>query len=119
MAYQANSPIQNPLFHFILVRADGTVCCGANGGLDGLRPELVEGAGLVEATLTHLELPPSQYFVAAYVSNLEHTVDYAQRASRSFAVLPHPFADTRLGGYIVRASWRQSGAGNPAAEGAE
>jgi homopolymeric O-antigen transport system ATP-binding protein len=106
IAYDARVPVESPLFHFVVVRGDGTACCGANAGFDKFVPDLIEGSGVVEATLANLALPPGQYFVAAYISNLEHTVDYARGASRSFRVAACPFVDMRLGGYLLQGSWQ-------------
>lgn len=107
IAYHANVPVERPLFHFIIKRADGVVCCGANAGCDGLQPGTIKGPGTIEAALPSLTLPPAEYFVVAFVSNEQHTIDYAMGMSRTFRVLPYPFLDARIGGYALRAVWKK------------
>lgn len=107
IAYRAELPVESPLFHFVVIRGDGTTCCGANAGFDRFVPDRIEGSGVVEATLVNFALPPGQYLVAAYISNLQHTVDYARGASRSFRVAACPFVDTRLGSYVLQGTWQQ------------
>jgi hypothetical protein len=105
IAYHAREPVERPLFHFIVQRVDGTVCCGGNAGSDGFIPAAVTGTGCIEIALPQLTLPPSQYFVTAYISNYQHTIDYARAVSNIFRIAAQPFVDPRLGGYVVHGDW--------------
>jgi lipopolysaccharide transport system ATP-binding protein len=106
IAYHARQPVERPLFHFVVQRLDGTPCCGGNAGSDGFIPAVVTGPGVAEVSMPELSLPPSQYFVTAFVSNYLHSVDYARAVSRVFRVASQPFLDTRIGGYVVHGDWQ-------------
>jgi lipopolysaccharide transport system ATP-binding protein len=72
--YEANEPIDSPIFTLEIVRADGVVCIYSRSDLTGLKVGTVKGKGKVGVDLGSVYLAPGIYMVkvAAFDKQMIH-----------------------------------------------
>jgi homopolymeric O-antigen transport system ATP-binding protein len=105
IAYQAQRPVDDPVFGLAFHTESGLLVTGPNSEFGGVRPGRVEGSGHVDYDLDTLRLTPSTYLVSAAITDLTllHVFDYRDRAF-TLAVQPGKSPD-RNGVVMLDGRW--------------
>ena len=82
--YQADEPIERPVFGLAIFNVEGVLVTGPNTREAGLVPDVIHGAGVVDLTVDKMLLLPGTYDISAslYDYAVVHPFDFRQRAVR-------------------------------------
>jgi lipopolysaccharide transport system ATP-binding protein len=82
VAYQATTPIDQPVFGLSFQTESGVLVAGPNTEFGGLQIERIVGTGSIDYVLDPLVLTPSTYLVSAAITDrtMLHVYDYRDRA---------------------------------------
>ncbi|MCX6357187.1 MAG: ABC transporter ATP-binding protein [Candidatus Aureabacteria bacterium] len=77
--------IEEPVFGFAITRSDGTLCCGSNTAIDGVRIPAIEGTGTVRLRFDALPLLQGRYFFSFSLHTRDHRTNF-HRIDNRFSV---------------------------------
>lgn len=94
IAYQAQQPVDDPVFGLAFHTEAGVLVSGPNSEFDHVQTGRLSGSGHVDYVLEELQLTPSTYLISAAITDrtLLHVFDYRDRAF-TLAVQPGPSPD--------------------------
>lgn len=106
LTYQADQPVENPVFGLGVHRDDDLHVTGPNTHMANYAIPTVQGRGTVDFCIAQLPLMAGRYEISAsaYDSTISHKFDYWRRAF-SFTVQPRSSWDT-LGVIQLPGQWR-------------
>ncbi len=106
--YQANTPIDAPVFGMAIHRHDGLHVTGPNTSFAGLTLPTVQGSGTVTLTIPELPLLEGLYHISVAVVNhdMADTLDYHDRCYPLRIVNEGRSVRERYGVITLRGEWR-------------